>query len=224
MIWYGANTRFPKLNYSKTNQSSLFHLKKKKNAINFFKRNVYSLSSLFIYIPSLWDFSIFKSFSNLSYHLFFYSKIYFFFLPLNSSLISFKVSKDASVVSFFYFYKSSFFLTFFSYFKKIFYAFSKLFFKKLKFRGKGYYIYKTKRNTVALQFGYSHIRRLFFFYNFVKFLSKTSVLTFGLNPRMLSTTAITFRNTRPINIFTGKGVRFTRQIIYRKTGKISNYR
>lgn len=102
--------------------------------------------------------------------------------------------------------------------------FTKLFFKKLKFKGKGYYIYKTRRNTIAFQFGYSHIRRLFFFYNYVKFLSKTSILMFGLNPNNLSRAGTSFRNIRPINIFTGKGVRFNKQILYRKTGKVSSYR
>nr|AEV66653.1 rpl6_ii [Oxytricha trifallax] len=54
----------------------------------------------------------------------------------------------------------------------MFYAFSKIFFKKLKFRGKGYYVYKNKRNTVALQFGYSHIKRLFFFIILLNFYLK----------------------------------------------------
>lgn len=47
---------------------------------------------------------------------------------------------------------------------------------------------------------------------------------FGLNPNTLSQAGISFKKIRPINIFTGKGVRFTRQIIYRKTGKVSSYR
>jgi len=29
---------------------------------------------------------------------------------------------------------------------------------------------------------------------------------------------------RPINIFTGRGVRFAKQIIYKKAGKVSSYR
>jgi hypothetical protein len=33
-----------------------------------------------------------------------------------------------------------------------------------------------------------------------------------------------FKQARPINIFTGKGIRFTKQIIYKKTGKVSSYR
>jgi hypothetical protein len=32
------------------------------------------------------------------------------------------------------------------------------------------------------------------------------------------------KSMRPINIFTGRGVRFSRQIIYKKVGKVSSYR
>jgi ribosomal protein L6P/L9E len=106
----------------------------------------------------------------------------------------------------------------------LFYTFTKLFFKKIKFKGKGYYIYKNFRNTIALQFGYSHIKRLYFYFTFVKFLSKTSIILFGLNLKDISLLSKKLYSVRPINIFTGKGMRFTRQIIYRKTGKISSYR
>jgi ribosomal protein L6P/L9E len=99
-----------------------------------------------------------------------------------------------------------------------------IFFKKIKFKGKGYYIYKNKRNTVALQFGYSHIKRLFFFFISLKFLSKTSILFFGLNQNSVFLASKKLFSVRPLNIFTGKGMRFTRQIVYRKTGKVSSYR
>jgi len=163
MLWYGSNTNFSKLSVSGTNRSQLFFKKKKKNSIHFFRKNIYALSSFFLYIPTLWNFSVFKKINLKNFYIFFYSKTYFFFLPVNNALLSFKINKNSSCINFFFFYKPAFFLTFFTYFKKIFYAFSKIFFKKLKFRGKGYYIYKNKRNTIALRFGYSHIRRLFFF-------------------------------------------------------------
>jgi ribosomal protein L6P/L9E len=175
-------------------------------------------------MPNNWSFSLYKLISDNLFFIFFYSKIYFFFLPLNNFFISIKFNKNVSCISFLYFYKNNFFLTFFSYFKRFFYTFSKIFFRKLKFKGKGYYIYKNKRNTIALQFGYSHIKRLFFFYNFVRFLSKTSIIIFGFDSLKIAKSSIELKNTRPINLFTGKGVRFNRQIIYRKTGKISNYR
>jgi ribosomal protein L6P/L9E len=101
---------------------------------------------------------------------------------------------------------------------------TQVFFNKLKFRGKGYYIYKNKRNTVAFQFGYSHRVRIFTHFIGVKILSKTTIFFFGINKFDIFDASYLFFYKRPISIFTGKGVRFTRQLIYKKTGKISSYR
>jgi ribosomal protein L6P/L9E len=58
----------------------------------------------------------------------------------------------------------------------------------------------------------------------VKFLSKTSIIVFGFELSDLVTVALGIKKMRPINIFTGRGVRFSRQIIYKKVGKVSSYR
>ena len=101
---------------------------------------------------------------------------------------------------------------------------SSIFFLKLKFKGKGYYVYKNLRNTIAPQFGYAHRIYVYAFNISVKFLSKTSILLFGLSKSDLLTVGQNFKSKKPINIFTGRGVRFSRQIIYKKTGKVSSYR
>ena len=97
-------------------------------------------------------------------------------------------------------------------------------FNKLKFKGKGYYIYKNNRNTIALQFGYSHLLYLYSFFISIKFITKTTLLFFGVNYSQLLNISNNLYSIKKINIFTGKGIRFARQIIYRKTGKISSYR
>lgn len=102
--------------------------------------------------------------------------------------------------------------------------FSQVQFIRMKFRGKGYYIYKTLRNTVAPNFGYAHRVYVYAYFVSLKFLSKTAILIFGLLKTDLFKVGDAFKATRPINIFTGRGVRFTRQIVYRKTGKVSSYR
>ena len=102
--------------------------------------------------------------------------------------------------------------------------FSQVQFIRMKFRGKGYYIYKTLRNTIAPNFGYAHRVYIYAYFVSLKFLSKTSIILFGLMKSDLFKVGLDFRNTRPINVFTGRGVRFTRQLIYRKTGKVSSYR
>ena len=47
---------------------------------------------------------------------------------------------------------------------------------------------------------------------------------FGINNNDLSFGSYALYNIKKINIFTGKGIRFARQIVYRKTGKVSSYR
>ena len=94
----------------------------------------------------------------------------------------------------------------------------------MKFKGKGYYVYKNSRHTLAPQFGYYHKIYVYAFNTSAKFLSKTSVLLFGLSKNDLLTVGYDFRSKKPINIFTGRGVRFSRQVVYKKTGKVSSYR
>ena len=106
----------------------------------------------------------------------------------------------------------------------VFSAFYRPFFRKVKFKGKGYYIYKNKRNTITPQFGYSHRLYLYSYFVSVKFLSKTSVFVFGLLKNDVIKTTLGIKSMRPINIFTGRGVRFSREVVYKKVGKVSSYR
>lgn len=224
MLWYGSNVRFKKLKKNYLNSSISFYKKKKLNSLFLRKRNLYQIFPFYLYLPSMWKYSIFKITNKNTYVLYLYSINYFFFIPINNSLLHTSPFLNSSTISFFYIVKSTFFNTFFSFFKKIFYVFSKIFFKKIKFKGKGYYVYKNKRNTIAFRFGYSHIKRMYFFFTYVKFLSKTSIIVFGLNYKLLTETIKNIKSVRPINLFTAKGIRFTRQILYRKTGKVSSYR
>lgn len=72
--------------------------------------------------------------------------------------------------------------------------------------------------------GYSHIIRLYAFKVHVKFTAKTVILMFGLNKKTLIKHGFSLKKLKPINIFTGRGIRFSKQIVYRKTGKMSAYR
>ena len=109
-------------------------------------------------------------------------------------------------------------------FDLVFHVLTQIFFHKLKFRGKGYYVYKNYRNVVAFQFGYAHRVKIYIPFVSVKFTAKTVVFLFGTNKWDLMLASNWIFDRRPINIFTGRGVRFTRQIVYRKAGKISSYR
>ena len=58
----------------------------------------------------------------------------------------------------------------------------------------------------------------------IKFLSKTSVILFGFIKNDLKRIGLELKKMRTINIFTGRGVRFNKQTIFKKVGKVSSYR
>nr|ASY95725.1 ribosomal protein L6 [Stylonychia lemnae] len=227
MMWYGKNINSISLTSTK-NIAKRRRFTIKKNSIFRSKFKKTHLSVFFFYFPSLWDSILFKPKDNFSVKkislIFMYSASYFFIFPICSFYNKIYFDQHTSCYFFKDFYRNTFFLTFWKNFQKIFYSFTSIFFKKLKFKGKGYYIYKNKRNTIAMRFGYSHVKRIFFFFTFVKFLSKTSIIIFGISNFYIDKAANKLVRIRPINIFTSKGMRFTRQIIYKKQGKVSSYR
>jgi hypothetical protein len=72
-----------------------------------------------------------------------------------NSILKFEVNKSyiATIDSFYPFNNANSYLTFYNKILKSFYIFL---IKKIKFDGKGYYLYKNKRNALGLQFNYSH--------------------------------------------------------------------
>lgn len=178
-----------------------------------------------LYIPTNWNLLIIRNFQMLNYmYIYLYSYSYFFISPFSTKFLMIRYDVQTHSLILQFLFTNNFFKLFFNYFKNLLYSFTKIFFRKLKFKGKGYYIFKNYRNTIALQFGYSHMLYVYSFFVTVKFLSKTSVFMFGINKINLLNRSNALYKLRPINVFTGKGIRFSRQIVYRKTGKISSYR
>lgn len=188
--------------------------------LNFNKRKLY------ICLPENWSLVIFSIKKNLKSYidLYIYSSIYYFVYRLPTKLTMFNYDKFEKVLSLSSKYKDQFSILFYFFLKKVLYSFSQLFFRKIKFKGKGYYIYKNKRNTITPQFGYAHRIYVYAFSLNVSFLTKTKILMFGLNDLDIKNYSLQVYNIRPINIFTGRGMRFSKQVIYKKAGKISLYR
>lgn len=221
MMYYGPNRLF------------LNHIRSSKRTTNYFFRSVgvrtwkkHNLNStiLTFYLPPLWEFiNIFNKITSQR-SFYFYTNSYYFILPHSFLIEHIKYNSTARSFYFAHRYVNNFYFLFWNYFKFLFISFSFFFFRKLKFRGKGYYIFKNKRNTVTFRFGYSHRIYLYFYGTFVKFLSKTSIFIYGINKNDIINYGHTLKNVRPYNLFTGKGVRFTRQILYKKVGKVGSYR
>jgi hypothetical protein len=109
------------------------------------------------------------------------------------------------------------------YLKTIWSHFFRLLLFKMQFTGKGYKMVVASRYTITISFGHSH--RNYFYFWFVRpyKIAKTRFIFFGLNYFLLKQTIQTVYNSKPLNIFTLRGLRFRRQCIFKKTGKISLY-
>lgn len=90
-------------------------------------------------------------------------------------------------------------------------------FSKIKFTGKGYKIKKSSKKSVILLFNRAHIT-IFWWNNFIlKKLKKYKMYIKHTNKNRQAVRALL--GVRNINIFTKKGLRSSRQILYKKKGK-----
>lgn len=187
-------------------------------------KGCFNLFKCTIYIPSIFKFYCLQFKESKKFFLKIYSTIYYvnFALILKELYLSFDQYTNNVTVS--GHGLTSGFFSWIKWLTGVLSLFTSFFFKKIKFRGKGYYLYKNYRNTITPQFGYSH--RIYFYSYFVKgvFLTKTKVLFFGFNKLDVLQIPFRIRSKRYINVFTGRGVRFSDQVIYKKTGKVSLYR
>lgn len=195
-----------------------------KNSTFFSKKKINNKTILNYVIPNTWNLIIVSNTQKQRYHIKTYSSIYFFVIPIITKLNNIKFDKNTNQILITVGYTNSFTRTYFNTLSLFNETFLKPNFLKLKFKGKGYYIYKNHRNTVTPQFGYSHRLYLYSYYNNITFLSKSSLIIFGLNKVTVRLSASKIKNWRTINIFTGRGVRFSKQILYKKSGKVSTYR
>lgn len=67
---------------------------------------------------------------------------------------------------------SHYYTTYFTQFSLVFSSLHRPFFNKLKFKGKGYYMYRNKRNTITPQLGHAHRILTYVFYLGVRFFRR----------------------------------------------------
>ena len=218
-MWLGS---YYHLRFNKHYLRSKHYVSKKlKNKVLWVGNRFYLNPLLRFYFPYGWNLTIIRK---IFTYFYFYFNTYFFLLVLPNIPLKININPQTSTVYIKNFLPHPEFKFLIKTINLLFSMFYKLFFIKLKFKGKGYYLYKNIRNTVTPQFGYAHRIYKYSYYVSVKFLSKTKVFFYGISKNDLFITSSSIRKIRPINIFTGRGVRFTKTVVYKKTGKISSYR
>ena len=176
----------------------------------------------YLHIPFSWNLVILHT--GLVSKLYMYSNTYFICISVPKTYTNYHFDSNTGVVGFTNLYENNYKHLYFDNIKRLLSLCNNPCFLKIKFKGKGYYIYKNKRSTITPQFGFAHRHYIYAFYTSVNFRTKTSIMLYGMSLTDLHTLGLQIKSLRPINIFTGRGVRFNKQIIYKKTGKVSSYR
>lgn len=97
-------------------------------------------------------------------------------------------------------------------------------FLKLRYKGKNHRWHRRKKSLV-LRFGHSHLISLKKPTSvFLKKKGRMKILFFGTNIVLLYFFLRNIVNWKPANVYTGRGLRISRQKILRKSGKVSIYR
>lgn len=98
------------------------------------------------------------------------------------------------------------------------------FFIKIKFKGKGFRIrFLKKLKLVKFFFGRSHKTFMLFKFVMVKRINKYKFIIKGLKKEKLIENSKKITNIKPINFYTLRGLRKSRQIIFKRKGKKGTY-
>lgn len=224
MLWYGKNYRLRTFICYKRSIKRFNNLEK-RTAFKLVRKSKLTKTKVYYYLPATWSKVILKSKVGLDTHMFYmFNENYYFKVSVNKHYLKMFWDSNTNVLAVGNYYESSFLSFYKKLFNNLLRSFSYWFFTKLRIKGKGYYVYKNSRNTITHQFGHSHRRYIYAYFTWVKFLSKTVVLLAGSSKSDLFLTGRNIQNSKYMNIFTGRGVRFAKQIVYKKTGKVSAYR
>lgn len=93
----------------------------------------------------------------------------------------------------------------------------------LSFTGKGHKLVKNQLDTLTFSFGHSHIYYVYSPSLVFRFRTKTRGYFLGLTRFTLRRSFLMLYSAKPLNIFTHRGVRARKQIIFKKIGKLSLY-
>lgn len=222
MLWYGHKNKNVQTRISR--MKKLTNLKSIRRNWKVNLSNQMNKQTLYFHTPFNWDLVISENTSTRQKSVLMYSRTYYFALAIPVGLVDFLYDVNTRTLAVHSLYTNNYQKVFWSKFRECANLFYTPQFLKLKFKGKGYYVYKNKRNTITPQFGYAHRLYLYSYFVSVKFLSKTSIFLFGFLKSDLLKVGHGLKSMRPINIFTGRGVRFAKQVIYKKQGKVSSYR
>jgi ribosomal protein L6P/L9E len=101
---------------------------------------------------------------------------------------------------------------------KFLFSWNNFFFKKITFNGKGFKLKKKKQNLIFF-FNHSHLTLFIPINTYLKKIQKSKVMIFYKNYKNYNSFLKKIITIRKINIYTKRGLRFSRQLVYKRKGK-----
>nr|QIB71968.1 ribosomal protein L6 [Gruberia lanceolata] len=177
---------------------------------------------IFLYIPNNFKYILLNN--NKGYFLCYFNLKKFIKAPINSSIF---IKNNLLII----YYRDTDFII--KYFKKFFFFFffnwNTFIVKKIKFKHKMIWIIIKRKiiKNIVLNFIKSH--KVKYYLNNIRVIRKKKHLSFhtlviwGLNYQHMYGILNNIRQQQYITIYTYRGVKFSRQLIYKKQGKVSRY-
>jgi len=214
------------LSWSFNSNFSLYLLKNKSNIFNYKKLTHFLKLNVRLKVNS---FNLY----NKKFFIILFFKNFFFYIPIN--LITIKenqrnlfFNKNNNSFELFdtpvFWLNFSLFLLVKLWFFKTIKSIYNFIFIKLKYKGKNYRWHRKKKGLV-LRFGHSHL-----IYSkkptsvFLKKKGRMKIIFFGTNFQLIYFFLRNLIKWKPSNVYTGRGLRLSKQKLLRKSGKVSAYR
>lgn len=177
------------------------------------------MRDVFFFIPYNINYMLIESKKQQGNFIYLYNDDYYF--CINSNNESVFINKDSNTIRVSDISFNNKNKLFNSELNKFLFSWDNLFFNKIRFTGKGFK-FKKKISNLFLYFNRAH--KCFFIGNniILKRLSKNKVLILKNNYSHIIHDSILIRSIRSNNIFTKRGLRFSRQPIYKKKGKTAS--
>lgn len=186
---------------------------------------MFSINSFYLSIFNFFDLVLLKS--KLNYIFYSYTNTYYtnlaYILPkIKAFTVYFNEQMNTILTERWQFstVRTLFYNSLFKFWKQ-FYIVS---YAKIRYKGKGYKLYLKKENRIFFQFGLSHKWYVHDTNSHFFFLTKGKMLFLGLNKKIFYDFLFKLIRSRYLNIFTARGLRLSRQVVFKKVGKISAYR
>jgi len=179
MKWYGSNSRNKFLSINYKQRQHRLNQQKRLTRVSTLRHANYQPLDYFMIAPAMLSTSLARITTHGGIVAVYHSRHYFLLAPLPIFFTNPAFNAGIGTVS----AHTSHYLNFFKLYKLhqslVQALFETFILRRIKFRGKGYYIYRNKRNTVAFKFGFAHRVYCFGFRFTLKTMSKTCILLFG---------------------------------------------